>query len=406
MGERDDRAAAAVLKLALSLLFTAIAVFFVVQTSLGARGNDASDFPAQVEGSNGSFGETVYHSLDELLGALAGANVHVLIPSWELAVNGEAFIEEERGFLYLTTNLGQVMAVDATTGNIAWSLDLGVWISAPPAAHAGVIYVGATDHVLYALDAGSGALLWYYASQGEILAQPVIDNGMVFFTADNDSVYDLLHRLYALDARSGALVWQYDTESWTPAKPAVGNDAVYSGGYRREVYALDAYTGRELWSFKTSNIVFSSPHITGEQVLFTCIDGWVHALDAATGAELWSRKLPGFVWLALPEGSGNLYACSHRNKLTAMVLDTGEELWEFDDGYLLSCSTLAETDTVCAFSAEGKGHVLDEDTGDSMGIILAPYDFTSSPLVAGKSIYASSSDGFVRAYEIEVDRVP
>ena len=406
MEKKDYRVAAVTLKLAISLLLMAIAVFFVVQTSLGARNSDGSTYPPQTEGMDRNFGEAVYRSLDELLGTLARARIDVLVPRWELAVGGEVFIEEEKGYLYLTTNLGQVMAVDAATGSIIWGLDLGVWVSAPPAAHAGVVYVGATDHVLYALDARSGALLWYYPSQGEILAQPVVNNGMVFFTADNDSVYDLLHRLYALDARSGALLWKYDTESWTPAQPAVGNDAVYSGGYRREVYALDAYTGRELWSFKTSNIVFSSPQIIEEKVLFTCIDGWVHALDAATGAPLWSRKLPGFVWLAPPDGSGNLYACSHRNTLTAMALDTGEELWDFDDGYLLSCSSLAETDAVCAFNVEGKGHILNEATGAGLGLLLAPYDFTSPPLVVGKSIYSISSDGFVRAYEVEADRLP
>jgi len=406
MLDRDGRSAAVVLKVSLFLVFAAIAVFFVVQASLGARNAAGSPSPLPQDDADRNLGETIYRSLDELLGDLASARVYVLIPSWELAVSGEVFIKEAGGFLYLTSNLGQVMAVDASTGNILWVLDLGVWVSAAPTVQDGVVYVGATNHVLYALDAGSGALLWYYTSQGEILAQPVVDEGMVFFTADNDSVYDLLHRLYALDARSGALLWIYDTESWTPSPPAVGEDAVYSGGYRREVYALDKYSGRELWSFEATNIVFSSPQVVGEKVLFTCIDGWVHALDAVSGAPLWSRKLPGFVWLAPPDGSDKLYACSHRNTLTAMALDTGEELWEFTDGVLLSCSSPADADAVCAFNGEGKAYVLDEASGSIVGLLLAPNDFTSPPILAGSSIYASSSDGFVRAYAIAVDYTP
>jgi outer membrane protein assembly factor BamB len=406
MQDRDGRSAALVLKISLFLVFAAIAVFFVVQASLGARNAAGSPSPPEPINADRNFGETIYRSLDDLLGDLASTRVYVLIPSWELAVSGEVFIEEHGGFLYLTSNLGKVMAVDTATGNILWSLDLGVWVSAPPTAQDGVVYVGATNHVLYALDAGSGALLWYYTSQGEILAQPVVDNGMVFFTADNDSVYDLLHRLYALDARSGALLWIYDTESWTPSPPAVGDDAVYSGGYRREVYALDKHSGQELWSFEASNIVFSSPQVVEGKVLFTCIDGWVHALDAASGAPLWSRKLPGFVWLAPPDGSGNLYACSHRNTLTALALDTGEELWEFTDGVLLSCSTPADAEAVCAFNGEGKAYVLDETSGSILGLLLAPYDFISPPILVGNNIYASSSDGFVRAYAIAADRTP
>jgi len=387
---------ALVIKAALCLAFAIIAIFFVVQASLGAR--DGAGTPSRAQDI--APGEVLYDSLKGILDVLTSSHVYSLVPVWELAINGEVFLEEEDGVLYLTSNLGQVMAVDAASGRTIWNLDLGVWVSAPPAVKAGVVYVGATNHVLYSLDAGSGALLWYYTSQGEILAQPVVNGDMVFFTADNDSVYDLLHRLYALDARSGTPIWIYDTESWTPSPPAVGTDAVYLGGYQREVYALDKHTGVELWSFKASNIVFSSPQINGGQVLFACIDGWVHALDAADGSSIWSRKLPGFVWLAPLDGSDNLYACSHRNTLNAMVLESGEELWSFTGGDLLSCSTLTDTAVVCAFRADGISHLLDAATGKPLGILGTPYGFASSPLLVGRTIYAGSPDGFVRAYVI------
>jgi len=406
MEDSGGRSAALVLKLLLCFLLTGIAIFFVVQASLGARNAVGSVSQTRTEDIDLPLGEELYRSLKDLLDDLASARISPLIPVWELAVSGEVFIDKEGDFLYLTSTLGQVMAVNAATGNILWSLDLEVWVSAPPTAQDGVVYVGATDHVLYALDAGSGVLLWYYTSQGEILAQPVVSDGMVFITADNDSVYDLIHRLYALDARSGTPLWIYDTESWTPSPPAVGANAVYLGGYRREVYALDKSTGRELWSFKASNIVFSSPQIVSGKLLFTCIDGWVYALEAESGAPLWSRKLPGFVWLAPPDGSGSIYACSHRNTLNAMALDTGEELWAFDDGDLLSCSTLTEAGAVCAFNAQGNAYVLDAAAGKPLGQLLAPHGFTSPPLLVGKHIYAISSDGFVRAYMIPADGVP
>jgi glucose dehydrogenase len=400
MKDNYNGGAALVIKPLLYLAFAAVAVFFIVQASLGAR-NSAVGTP-QVRAGNTGFavGETITGSLEVLLDDLMSSRVSYLTPIWELAMGGEAFIEEEGGSLYLTSNQGQVMAVDAASGNIVWSLDLGVWISAPPAVQSGVVYVGATDHVLYALDAGSGALLWYYSSQGEILAQPVVGGDVVFFTADNDSVYDLVHRLYALDARSGTPIWIYDTESWTPSAPAVGEDAVYLGGYRREVYALDKLSGYELWSFKASNIVFSSPQIIEGQVIFTCIDGWVHALDAVSGVSLWSRKLPGFVWLAPPDGSDHLYACSHRDTLTAMALDNGEELWSFSGNDLISSATLEGAESLCVFSETGNAYLLDEAEGKLLGILRAPYGFASPPLLAGKRIYACSPDGIVRAYAL------
>lgn len=156
--------AALAIKAAVCLVFAVIAVFFVIQASLGARGG-GGDQPREDDISLG-LGQTVYNSLKGLLDDLASSRVLALAPAWELAVNGEAFLEEQGGVLYLTSNVGQVMAVDAASGEILWSLDLGAWVSAPPAVQAGVVYVGATDHVLYALDAGSGTLLWYYTSRG------------------------------------------------------------------------------------------------------------------------------------------------------------------------------------------------------------------------------------------------
>jgi outer membrane protein assembly factor BamB len=395
MGRSSGGAALAV-KAALCVFAAAIAIFFVVQASLGAR-ETAGNLPGKRDIAPG---EALYDSLQGLLDLAASSRVFPLAPTWELAADGEIFLEEEDGVLYLTSNLGRVMAVDAASGRIIWNLDLGVWVSAPPAVEKDVVYVGATDHVLYSLDAGSGALLWYYTAQGEILAQPVVNGDMVFFTADNDSVYDLLHRLYALDARSGTPIWIYDTESWTPSPPAVGADAVFLGGYRREVYALDKPTGTELWSFKSSNIVFSSPLIGDGKIFFACIDGWVHALDAVDGSSMWSRKLPGFVWLAPLDGSDHLYACSHGNTLNAMALESGEELWSFTGGDLLSCSTLADKAVVCAFRTDGTSYLLDAATGKPLGILEAPYGFASPPLLVGGTIYAGSPDGFVRAYPL------
>ena len=388
------------------LLLAGIAVFFTVQASLGARDSAAGIAHLPVVDAPPPLNELLYQSLRERMEEWLSSRRYELTPVWELEVRGETFIAEEGGYLYISSTQGQVMAVDAASGGILWSLDLGVWISAPPTAKDGVVYVGATNHVLYALDALSGALLWYYTSQGEILARPMVSEGTVFFTADNNSVYDLVHRLYALDSRSGALLWIYDTESWTPSSPAVGADAVYLGGYKREVYALHKTTGQVLWSFKASNIIFSSPQIVTGKVLFACIDGWVHVLDSASGAQEWSRKLPGFVWLASPDVSGNLYACSHLDTLTALAMETGEELWAFSDGEFLSCSSIAQGKVVCAFNTTGEAWLLDAVTGESLGRLVSPYHFTSPPLLRGEYVYASSSDGFIRAYALPADDLP
>lgn len=278
----EDHSKVRVLKFLLCLLFTLIVVFFIVQVSLSSSNEYKASANENLEAKGSEQTQAEQGSFRAALERLAALDIKKLSPSWELSVSGEVFMADEGDYLYLTGTSGRVMAVKASSGSMQWSLDLGVWVSAPPTVQSGVVYVGATNHVLYALDAGSGALLWYYTCQGEILAEPVVSDGSVFVCADNNSVYNLSHRLYALDARSGTLKWTYDTDSWTPSPPAVTQDAVYLGGYHREVYALDKLTGRKLWSFAAPNIVLSSPQVASGQIVFTCVDGWVYALDAAS----------------------------------------------------------------------------------------------------------------------------
>jgi outer membrane protein assembly factor BamB len=63
---------------------------------------------------------------------------------------------------------------------------------------------------------------------------------MVYFGSHDDKVY-------ALDAETGALIWWYTTESNVWPSPAVAGGIVYTGDYASNVYALDAETGALIW---------------------------------------------------------------------------------------------------------------------------------------------------------------
>lgn len=382
-------------KLAVFLVLATVGAFFLIQVSLGASGAGGEATAAQPAYAVGS---RAYRALRDAMKTLATLRLYRLEPAWELSLEGEASMEEEGGRLYLASSPGRVMAVEAASGIVAWSLNLGVRVTTPPTAHAGVLYVGAANHVLYALDSASGALLWHFTAQGEILARPVVSDGMVLVTADNDSVYDLQHRVYALDARNGALLWVHDSESWTPSAPAAGKHAIYLGGYGREVYALDRATGRELWSFKASNIVFASPFLAAGKVIFASIDGRVYALDENSGALSWSLKLPGFVWLA-PAGDGALFlACSRGDTLTAVSVEEGRELWSFRGHDLLQGAAFCLDGLICAFSQGGEAYLVEE--GELRGAFSLPSGLASVPAMAHGILYANSLDGFVRAFPL------
>jgi len=53
----------------------------------------------------------------------------------------------------------------------------------------GVVYVGTTDHNVYALKASTGAKLWSYTTGNEVISSPAVANGVVYVGSADGKVY-------------------------------------------------------------------------------------------------------------------------------------------------------------------------------------------------------------------------
>jgi eukaryotic-like serine/threonine-protein kinase len=79
---------------------------------------------------------------------------------------------------------------------VKWTFRTGAAVISTPAVANGTVYVGSSDHNLYALDAASGALRWQFATGGRVTSSPAVAAGPVYFGSFDSN-------LYALDAASG-----------------------------------------------------------------------------------------------------------------------------------------------------------------------------------------------------------
>jgi outer membrane protein assembly factor BamB len=167
----------ALLKAFIFLFFLAVAVFFTAMTVSGFR-----QPPVTAEGNgggNGGVGDGSPRTWLDALKELEGFSVRHLRQVWELGVPGKVYLAADAGTLYASSSSGSVYCIDATTGSVRWSYNLGAWISTRPLVSKGVVYVGSANRFLYALDAQTGALLWFFQAQGEILSTPVESDGVV-----------------------------------------------------------------------------------------------------------------------------------------------------------------------------------------------------------------------------------
>jgi len=116
-----------------------------------------------------------------------------------------------------------------------------------------------------------------------IQSSATVSNGMVYFGARDGY-------LYALDACSGNVMWKYDASgSWIVSTAVVKDGVLYVG--TSDTYlllALDAKTGKEKFRFKTNGYVFGKPAIIGNTVYFGDFTGKMYSLDITSAGKIWN----------------------------------------------------------------------------------------------------------------------
>ncbi len=211
------------------------------------------------------------------------------------------------GMVYAGTNTsGAVYAFDTKTGTIRWMFQTAghnVW--AGPSVAGGVVYVGADDQNLYALNAATGAKLWSFNAGTPIVNAPAVVGGVVYLGAG---------ALYALSASDGKQLWSgLATAAGVSASPAVSGGRVFVGAYTPGVrgtpnfYAFNAAgCGAAYCSPQWSAVVGLPPAAVGEldgiqssaavdagSVYIGAPDGKLYALDPSNGAVRWAGPTHG-----------------------------------------------------------------------------------------------------------------
>jgi hypothetical protein len=158
-------------------------------------------------------------------------------------------------------------------------------VNSSPAVVNGVVYVGSSDHNVYALNASTGALLWSFATGSYVESSPAVANGVVYIGSFDGNVY-------ALNASTGAKLWSYSTGVEEFSSPAVANGVVYISSVNGTLYALNASTGAKLWSFATGGGVQSSPAVVNGTLYVGSTAGMYAIGLGGASADLFLRIIP------------------------------------------------------------------------------------------------------------------
>lgn len=291
------------------------------------------------------------------------------------------FVGATDGFLY---------ALDQETGELIWRFEAGGWLSSPT-IYQGVLYLA--NGTLYALKPETGELLWKI--DAGVGGSPVIGDGILYAGSGDMS-------LHAIDLSVRREIWKYGpvhkTETdVTLTDPAFADGIVYfSGGHG--AYALDARTGELVWKIDTDSVFGSGILVSNSVAYGITFDGTLYALNAKTGKTLW-KKLSGagdnLGGPPNPASTDNILF-SGSTDFYAMDARSGATRWEFTtDKFSFSAPTIAEN--VVYFEREGTLYAFETTSGKKLWEWSPHTRELSAAALANRTLFISDSDGNVFA---------
>jgi len=315
----------------------------------------------------------------------------------------------DNGHLYAATNDGEVVALDAASGDRQWKIDLQTPLSGGVGAGAGVVLVGDADGEVIALAADTGKERWRIRLSSEIVSPPAARGNVVAVQALNS-------KLYGLSVATGDTLWRYDSETpvlslRTVATPVVTDSMVIAGFASGKLVAVSASDGSALWETRVGvpkgrtelerMVDVSTPLLVDDVVYAASFQGRIAALSRGTGRELWAQDGSSHSGLAF--GETQVYIVETGDIVKALRATGGQVLWTNDQ---MPNRRLTAPMTVNGYVAvadgEGYLHLLSQADGHFLARVKVDGDGISVPMVASAdTLYVLDNDGDVTAYQFE-----
>lgn len=305
--------------------------------------------------------------------------------AWEITTGGQVRggVAVADDAAYVVSDDGAVYAMDAS-GTVTWTTALGVPVAdrgdydnygSTPAIGGGVVYAATQSGHVGALEAATGQLLWSVDVGAPVEAGLALGEGLLH-------VSTMGNRHVALSVVDGSLVWELPTGAPATTTPYVMGERVIVGSRSANVQVRDEATGDKAWSVSLGGSWVQSGAAPIDEDHFAIGSSdykAVRAFNVASGEGLWLTKVVGWPWAIPVVADDVVYASEIRldyqlpwdTALWALDAQTGEVLWTASGGPALEW-------VPDGYETYGNG---------------------ASPVVVGDLVIVPGLDGVVRAFE-------
>jgi outer membrane protein assembly factor BamB len=280
--------------------------------------------------------------------------------------------------------------------DVLWKFKADDSVEAAAAISNGIVYVGALDEKLYAINMATGNKEWEYKA-GPIGAPASVHDGNVYI-GDYDG------KFHCVDAKTGAKKWIYETGGEIKSGANFSGDSVLFGSGDEHLYCLSK-DGKELWKFQVAGgPVLGTPVVLEDRTFAAGCDSTLHVLDLAKGKELATLELSGQIGSAAAVVGDKFYVGTMTNQVLGIDWKKPEVKWTFEaaDRPQPFYASAAVTDKlVIAGSRDRHVHALERATGKEVWNFPTGGKVDSSPVVVGERVCFGSSDGKLYVLNLE-----
>ena len=318
--------------------------------------------------------------------------------------------------LQLAADNGVFFLLDPRKGSVAafrgkdriWQQKVSkIGLTSGVAAGEGIVVVGNSKGVLFALDQATGQQKWSAQLTASILSPSLIQSGRVITQSNDNGVF-------AFDVNSGQQIWSYKLPDipfslrGTAAPVALDARTVLIGASNAYVYALDVISGvprfqrRVAVSDGRSDVgrlidIDADPVVAGQFLVTASFQGQLTVTDLDSQRVIWSEEISSNMRPEVTESS--VFVTDMQGNIKAYNLTTGDVLWK-NDRLLhrkLSNPVLLGNELVVG-DLDGVLHLINPTTGEIIGRAKTSGEVRNLRIVDGK-LFAATRKGELSVWQ-------
>lgn len=295
----------------------------------------------------------------------------------------------DNGVIYVGAYDNNLYAVNAANGEFMWKYATDGGIPTKPAVYDNTIYVGSEDKRLHAISARSGKVLWTYYTEGPVRSSPRIAEGHIFFGSDDGY-------LHVVNLSTNRMAWRAEAGSPVRSSPFISNEMVYFGAESGDFTCCD-FRGTVKWRFQAKRAITSSPVVDHGVAYVTSVDGYSYALDAKSGWVIWRFRMDKGSISSPIKVENNIYFGSADGNLYCLESGNGREIWRFRADHQIAGSPAVYKDAIYIGSVDGNLYAVDISNGRLRWKFKTGKPIIGSPLIYNDIVYIGSTDYIVYA---------